>query len=112
MRRDFFYKAAFYDRSAHIRLTRRFSCRQDYDTCEADPTKVRWVVIDHGNNDAVIHEAVFDTPHKRNTEGREYWDALAKIEEEHGYSGGCSKWLEENYPQHNDPTAYWEDSAS
>jgi hypothetical protein len=103
-----FYKAAFYDRSAHISLERRFSCQRDYDATEADPTKVRWVVRDKCKNNEVVFDAVFDTPHKENAQGREYWDALDKIEREHGRSGGCNKWLDENYPDHNDPVAYWE----
>jgi len=40
VRASIFYKAAFYDRSSHMSLSRRFSTRKDYDRQEKDGVAV------------------------------------------------------------------------
>ena len=82
-RAGIFYKAAFYDRSAHMNLTRRFSV----DTCKYDD---KGVVLDGGSTELFKHE------HNGEYEGRE----IARVH--------CEQWLDENYSDWKDKTAYWD----
>ena len=82
-RASIFYKAAFYDRSAHMNLVRRF-------TVDTYKYNNKSVVLDGGTTE------LFE--HRHNGE----------------YSGGkiargyCEHWLDENYPEWRDKTAYWD----
>ena len=94
-----FYKAAFYDRSAHITLVHRFS---------------------YTIQPLCGHDADYDW----NTEPRvgivtdcdkEIWrtDAIAPSEELKGFmirdilSGACKEWLDERYPDWMNTLSYW-----
>lgn len=91
-RADIFYKAAFYDYNAHI----SFSCRyviDGYVNVEVNGVKMRKCqVVDKATDNALwVSEAAGD---------RDY-DAQDKN------SAEARKWLNENFPQHEDPFAYW-----
>lgn len=81
-RASIFYKAAFYDRSAHMNLVRRFMV----DTYKYND---KGVVLDG-------EEELFEFSHTGEYETRE----IAR--------GHCEQWLNENYPDWKDKTAYWD----
>lgn len=84
-----FYKAAFYDRSAHYHFLSRFSVKRDYEA--------------EGNGLAIAHikdgeKIIFSTqPIKLLTFST--GDIATKT---------AIEWLTEHYPNWQDPTAYWE----
>ena len=102
VRAGIFYKAAFYDRSAHIRLRRRFACDQDYD---APLDVMRWIVTD-AKSDKPIHTVQFDVPPK-DQDFSVHYDAVRALEKKHGVKGGCRAWLTIRYPNWTDPAEYW-----
>ena len=93
-----FYKAAFYDRSAHISLNRRYTV-STYEACEKDGTAAEYgkhthmktVVLDCGQPVHVIGVR----------EDRDY-----NLGDEHGKQAAA--WLDQNRPDWRDPLAYWE----
>lgn len=85
-----FYKAAFYDRGAHIVLESRYICRTDYDS-EA-PLRLT----------EVVDNATKQTIHILGTSTEEQREERNQQEE------AARKWLDEHYPNHLDPLAYWE----
>jgi len=82
-RANIFYKASFHDRSAHMNLVGRFST----DSYKYDD---KGVVMDGGSTELFEHE------HNGEYDGRE----IAR--------GHCEQWLNENYPDWKDSTAYWD----
>ena len=91
-RGSLFYKAAFYDISAHMYLTLRYSCRQNFDLEDA----VEYNVFDK-------EEIIFSTPRigaQRNS--NEYWKIQDEAEKQ------AKEYLEQNYPDYKNPLAYWE----
>lgn len=94
-----FYKAAFYDRSAHMNLDRKITCNQVFesqDDYEAGHIKYR--VMD--DDESVLYENKYATDGKR-CEGN-YWDVDSIAET------NAREWLEKNYPDYNNPMAYWD----
>lgn len=87
-RAGIFYKAAFYDRSAHVSLTTRFSL-SSYDN--APEKGFSQVSIKDGGN--VVK--VIGTYKERD------YPALDKLEVE------AKEWLNQNYPNFQDVSAYW-----
>ncbi len=91
-----FYKAAFYDRSAHMWVTRRYASGYDYDH-EKNTGEYVGVVTD---GDITIHRT--DPLPSKTEDGKDAWDnyelcqTLAKV------------WLDKHYPDWKDPAAYWD----
>ena len=92
-----FYKAAFYDRKANLHFHRRvkygLDCREGYDHRKVS----RWYVWAAGLGKEIIlaafeYSCPDDIP-------RHEW---CKAENE------AKAWLEEHYPAHMDPLAYWD----
>jgi hypothetical protein len=90
-RADIFYKAAFYDRCAHISLAQRFSTERDYD----DENNATCSVTDCG---VAIHRVSRPIADKTQPWADTDW---ARAE--------CTAWLNENRPEWADPTKYWEE---
>lgn len=91
-RGSIFYKAAFYDRSAHMDLKRRYRLSRDYE--------VRDGVIYHAcDGDAVIR--TFD---KIMFSARS-WEALEEAVKV------AKAWMGDKFPAWEDPAAYWDDPA-
>ena len=88
IRATIFYKAAFYDRDAHMSLLRRFGIKKDY-----------------SREDGLVVFQVFD--------GDEVVFATAPVKQE-GYETDDKQralaevWLNENYPEWQDYNAYWD----
>lgn len=91
-----FYKAAFYDRSAHLWVNGRYSSTYDYERSEKDKVYVG-IVTDCDNT---IWEA--DPMPGIKEDGEENWDAYRECQVV------AKAWLNEHYPDWNDPAAYWE----
>lgn len=96
-----FYKAAFYDRKAHMDLVRRYSVDQ-YSTCDVNGqtaeygkhTHIRTVVKDSNTVVKSFGEPRLDGSHNYDLADEQAAEAKA--------------WLNENFPQWNDVTAYWD----
>lgn len=88
-----FYKAAFYDRSAHMGCSRRFAVSLDYDRQEKEGVSVA-VVTDCGK---VIH-----TTEPIPADGRESWAVGDDARD------AATAWLQANYPDWENPAAHWD----
>lgn len=97
-RGSIFYKAAFYDRSAHMNLDRKISYGQVYDHHDSYVKNGLQYFVTDGEN--VLYETELKMFEKKYED--DYWklDDAARIEVE--------KWINENYPDYNDPMAYWD----
>lgn len=89
-----FYKAAFYDRSALLHLTRRFSVTVDYERREKDNVAVATA----SDGETVIH-----TTEPKPIDGEAYWRFTDEAKAE------AVAWLTERYPDWQNPAAYWDE---
>ena len=89
-----FYKAAFYDRSANMSLSRRYSVQRNYD---GDDSAVQFQVKDC---DTVIFET--NPVDLSEFKGMEFYNK-SDIEEEI-----AKVWLLEKYPDYGNPMSYWD----
>lgn len=97
-RASIFYKAAFYDRKAHIRLTRRYN-ESHYEPVNekgepAEPNKQSHYAV-------VVQDCGKEIKRFGLYERSDYPTCDALEKEAHA-------WLDANFPQHNDATAYWD----
>jgi hypothetical protein len=95
------YKAAFYDRWARLSATRRFSAGLDYsDTaCKRQDTHNEYAGVVH-DGDRVIWRQVFTDPKGA--------DKYADDGAYHQAQIAARAWLDEHYPDHANPAAYWD----
>lgn len=93
-RASIFYKAAFYDRSAHMSLSCRFGVSFDYGRFDKDNIGVANVT----DNGKVIHT----TEPISVAEGDKRWDVSDKAK------ALAVAWLDENHPDWRNPGAYWD----
>ncbi len=93
VRAAIFYKAAFYDRSAHLSTSRRYGFQFDYDREEKEHVGVA-NITDGGK---VIHttEPITVGERKRYDVG----DEAGKL---------ARQWLDANFPNWQDASAYWD----
>jgi hypothetical protein len=94
VRAAIFYKAAFYDRSAHISLSCRFGVSFDYDGFDKENVGVANVT----DGDRVIHT----TEQISTAEGETRHDVSEKARKL------AVEWLDKNHPDWRNPGAYWE----
>jgi hypothetical protein len=114
-----FYKAAFYDRSAHmnalIRLAYMTQPEGGYtDDFAADKLKPRECVVLDAATDGVLWRMVIapEPPYRAcddDPEARQAW--LAWQEKRSYMEFLAEKWLNQNYPDWRDPAAYWANEA-
>jgi hypothetical protein len=115
VRGSFFYKAAFYDRSANLRAPARRYCvikhceasREDADDCYDDYKILDYDVVDNATGVVIfsvkrVVEAL--SPNKGGDHG-EWWRQSNEIES--AVAAECKAWLDENYPDHENHAAYW-----
>ncbi len=88
-----FYKAAFYDRSAHLSLNRRFLILCDYDRLDKKHEIVMKVM---DGDDVIFSTDVVSEPAERRWEVTDAQTSIAK------------QWLEERFPDFENPAAYWD----
>lgn len=101
VRATFFYKAAFYDRSAHIRPVARFTIDRNYE--RSDYRNVFEYQVKDGN------KVVFtvDRPVPKLSDGREDYGASEGIEKE--LKAACVQWFNDNgFPDYANFSAYWD----
>lgn len=107
-----FYKAAFYDRSAHIGVERRFRIVRDYDAPDDTMTYTVEAAMPNGERKVIYtftHEkkiARNDSADATQEERTAYWDARDAIEKECGEA--CTSWLTERFPDPFNPTKHWD----
>src|SRR5262249_62223077 len=91
-----FYKAAFYDRDAHLRMEQRFGTRTDY----AHPDAHNAIKVDVTDGDQVV----FSTVPRSFVEqySPEYYKASDAADAE------ARAWLDEHYPDWQSDSAYWD----
>ena len=98
-RGSIFYKAAFYDRSAHMSLTKRYYI-SSYIQCDeaGNPTQEK--------NPSYFKTCVVDGSEPIKSFGiRNAHKDFAKAD---AMEAEARTWLDENYPNHRDPSAYWD----
>lgn len=101
-----FYKAAYYDRSANMHFTRRFTVNAYGDDCvdppyesgKPWPKKQRQRVL---VKDTATDEVLFATDWLEPEEPRNFDAEEALVKE-------ACEWLDETFPLHNHPAAYWD----
>lgn len=86
-----FYKAAFYDRSAHISLTSRYNILVDWDRLNKENVCIA-NITDCG-------DVIYSTEPECDQEG---FGTINKAR------SAAAKWLDENYPDWRNPGAYWD----
>lgn len=95
-RASMFYKAAFYDRDAFLRVNHRYGISMDY-AYEESNSAIRFNVTD--GDQVVFSSAAHRYVEKYSRE----WEAA-----EQAASNEASTWLNHHYPQWEDPSAYWD----
>lgn len=93
VRANIFYKAAFYDRSAHLSLSRRFNVSYNYDRVDAEDVATA-DVTDCG--EVIYSTDPIQLSDKERYTASEKARAMAK------------SWLHEHYPDWENPGAYWD----
>lgn len=118
IRLNIFYKAAFYDRSAHVSPCFRFGITSgrdfrwrttpedelDYDAKESGDSDV--VVIDRATK-VLIELARFEVPPEEAEYGTEEWAVWN--EAKNAAHDLANAWLDEHYPDWCSPAAHWND---
>lgn len=100
-----FYKAAFYDRAAHVWMERRFTVSQTYAN------------VGETTETAYIHDALGKVNQRMEGLERPDWrhpdraaqEALARKMDE--AKATLRRWLAANYPDWEDVTAYWDEGG-
>lgn len=87
-----FYKAAFYDRSAHMDLNCRYSSGNNYDLENAVQTQV------FDNGEVIFETEIIESDRRSN----EYFDNQDKL------IAKARKHIKDNYPDFANPLAYWD----
>ncbi len=92
-RGSYFYKGAFYDRSGHMKLFRKFFLSNVYADPEDFSSPVTLVVKEIGNENIVYEAGQCE---------KSYGDDYFKLEKK------AKEWLNTHYPEWEDPTKYWD----
>jgi hypothetical protein len=92
-RAGIFYKAAFYDRGAHLHLNTRYTFSQDYDRAKNERVVVAYV-MDGETRIYTSDEIRFEPSDK--------YPAMDRAEKQ------VTDWLKEHYPEWQNPAAYWD----
>jgi hypothetical protein len=111
-----FYKAAFYDRKAHIHVEARFNVQVDYpeDYKAGGPyvakvtdggEKVIWTSPEFHND-----EIYQDEEKRKKFMADNGYDALEEIKGERRARKAAREWLNEHYPDWEHLSCYWEES--
>jgi hypothetical protein len=101
-----FYKAAFYDRSAHARVLPRYRIEDEYLRDGPDSEKTRAVQV--RVMDTAAGTVVFSAPERTHPDQLPREDRKAAYQGIHAASDEALAWLGVHYPNWEDPFAYWE----
>jgi hypothetical protein len=109
VRAKIFYKAAFYDQRADVRIERRFVVDRVYGK-DPDDSTIEVEVLDAGTR---VHVVAAGNPGHRPPDldaEHAWWQEGQRLEE--GARDECRAWLaERGYTDINDPAAYWDEPA-
>lgn len=94
-----FYKAAFYDRSAHVSLSLRY--RAGYEPADRYKTDMPYEERTAGNWHGVVLDGDNIVWKTEAVQGPDY-------KEQDRLNKEAKKWLKKNFPKHEDLLAYWE----
>lgn len=95
-RGSIFYKAAFYDRDAHMNLNCRISFGMNHDN--ENEEVVEFLVKDHDGT--IIH--AFEPIKLTGDPSKDYDIKYSNRSPE------CLQWMNDNFPNYKDPAAYWD----
>ena len=95
VRASIFYKAAFYDRSAHMSLSTKFGVSRDYDRQDKENVAVARVT-DGGK---VVHTT---EPIQLPTDDRQKYEVAGQADK------AAVEWLDKNHADWRNPGAYWD----
>ncbi len=98
-----FYKAAFYDRAAHISPNRRFDCGRDYDYSDGS----RFRVIDNASGAVLFVTDVTPDPFPKDIK-LEREECQRRIELENESAKVATAWCDERFPDWRNTAAYWD----
>ena len=105
-RGSIFYKAAFYDRSAHMNLSTRFLTTTQY--LNNDGTPFDWERSNGTNQPTKVRAIVKDSATEEILWSSETWNRGDKNwVEQDAHQAAARKYLTDNYPDFNNPLAYW-----
>lgn len=105
-RAGIFYKAAFYDRNAHMRLDQRYTV-DSYISCDEHGTKI--VESIRHNQPTHYATAVMDVNNELHRIGiRDSGYSKENYELNDVHDKQARAWLDENYPEWQNPLAYWD----
>jgi hypothetical protein len=100
-RAGIFYKAAFYDRSAHFDLTNRYHISEVYEGYESFvPNTIKHHVFDKATSSEVYVTPPYNFVERYDDD---YWKARDNSEND------ARAWIDENYPDYRNPMAYWDE---
>lgn len=92
-RAGIFYKASFYDRSAHMDLKRRYTVSRDYELAD---NEIQYYILDCG-------KSIFKTEIKIcEKSSDDFWDKCDEVEKE------ARDHMLSEYPKNADCNAYWD----
>lgn len=97
VRAAIFYKAAFYDRRAHMTLLSRFTVRRDYDREDVENKAVA-MAFDMATGKAVMTIVSGTLP----DDGQEKYEVSKRVVAE------VVAWLDAKYPEWKNPGKYWD----
>jgi hypothetical protein len=107
VRAHIFYKAAFYDRSAHISLERRYTYRMEptagRDIEDWYNSEQHCVVVDQGKIIWQSEEKLPPPPDRDDKQAFYEWREKDKAIEQSGRT-----WLNQHFPDWENPLAYWD----
>jgi len=103
-RGSIFYKAAFWDRDAFMNINRRYHATTEYGEGEMKDRR-RSIVKDH--DDTVLFATEWGQPYLPRDASEDERGAYFKLES--AREKEARDWIDEHYPDHKNPTAYWED---
>jgi len=102
-RAGIFYKAAFYDRSANLSANRRYSVGRDYGR-EDHRTALVYQVKDAET--VIFSTEVVQYPEPSDPRDRKAW--VARQDTEDKLKAVAMAWIQERFPNWQDPSAYWD----
>lgn len=108
-----FYKAAFYDRSAHLNLNVRLHTEDDWEEREKTGTIRSFITAVMPGQDAkgdrnkvIVHTIECPETFPDHKEARGYAHPFFVAQDNNRMA--AKEWLKANFPDHEDPTAYWD----
>lgn len=111
-RASIFYKAAFYDRDAFINIVQRFHavtrpiCGWDSDEYDHDTTPFHGAVLDRDEVIWHTEEAIVSPPHEAERPLH-----MAYHNQKDALGAQAKTWLNEHYPDWENPLTYWDEEA-